>query len=105
MLALIGAYRLAGELAAAGGEHPVAFRRYEQGYRDMVERTQSQLFIGLLAPKSHTGIWARNTLARLPVLGAMAGMERRLQPQTKPLPDYVREHDAKTLAAEVYCLS
>jgi len=94
MLALIGAYRLAGELAAAGGAHQVAFRRYEEGYREMVERTQSQLFIGLLVPKSHTGIWARNTLARLPLLGAMAGMERRLQPQTKPLPDYAREHSA-----------
>ncbi len=67
MLALIGAYRLAGKLGATGGDHQVAFRRYEEGYREMVERTQSQLFIGLLVPKSHTGIWARNTLAQLPL--------------------------------------
>ena len=94
MLALIGAYRLAGELSEAGGDHPVAFERYEEGYREMVERTQSQLFIGLLVPRSHTGIWARNTFAQLPLLGALAGVERRLQPQTRRLPDYTRQHVA-----------
>jgi 2-polyprenyl-6-methoxyphenol hydroxylase-like FAD-dependent oxidoreductase len=96
MLGLIGAYRLAGELAAADGDHRVAFCQYEQGHREMIERSQSNLFIGLLAPKSRTGIWARNTMARLPLLGAMAGLERRLQPQTEPLPDYVTERDAAT---------
>jgi 2-polyprenyl-6-methoxyphenol hydroxylase-like FAD-dependent oxidoreductase len=94
MLCLIGAYRLAGELAAAAGDHRVAFRRYEEGHRGMVERSQSSLFIGLVAPRSRTGIWARNTVARLPLLGAMAGLERRLQPRTEPLPDYATERDA-----------
>ena len=88
MLAMVGAYRLAGELAAAGGDHQVAFRGYEANFRNLVERTQSQLFLGLLAPRSRVGIWARNTVARLPVLGALAGLERRLQPQTEPLPQY-----------------
>ena len=88
-LAMIGAYRLAGELAAAAGDHEVAFRRYEEGCRPMIERTQSQLFTGILIPKSRIGIWARNTVARLPALGALAGMERLLQPRrTEPLPDY-----------------
>jgi hypothetical protein len=27
-------------------------------------------------------------MARLPLLGAMAGLERRLQPKTQPLADY-----------------
>ncbi len=94
MLCLIGAYRLAGELSAAAGDHRVAFRRYEEGHREMVEQSQSQLFIGLVVPKSRAGIWTRNTMARLPVLGAMAGLERRLQPKTEPLPDYGRECDA-----------
>ncbi len=93
-LALIGAYRLAGELAAAAGDHQLAFRRYEEGHRHTVERVQSNLFIGLVAPKSLAGIWARNTMARLPLLGAMAGLERRLQPKTEPLPDYARRRNA-----------
>jgi 2-polyprenyl-6-methoxyphenol hydroxylase-like FAD-dependent oxidoreductase len=92
-LALIGAYRLAGELAAAAGDHQLAFRRYEEGHRHTVERVQSNLFIGLVAPKSRAGIWARNTMARLPLLGAMAGLERRLQPKTEPLPDYARRRN------------
>jgi 2-polyprenyl-6-methoxyphenol hydroxylase-like FAD-dependent oxidoreductase len=94
MLCLIGAYRLAGQLAAAGGDHRVAFRLYEEGHRGMVERSQSQLFNGIVVPKSRTGIWARNTMARLPLLGVMAGLERRLQPKTEPLPDYAPERDA-----------
>ncbi|MFG1649459.1 FAD-dependent monooxygenase [Micromonospora sp. NPDC049275] len=87
-LSLVGAYRLAGELSSAAGDHRIAFRRYEQGYRTTVERSQSNLFIGMLAPKSRRGIWARNTMARLPLLAAMARVERRLQPRIRPLPDY-----------------
>jgi 2-polyprenyl-6-methoxyphenol hydroxylase-like FAD-dependent oxidoreductase len=94
MLALLGAYRLAGELAVAAGNHQLAFRRYEQGHRRPVKRVQSNLFTGLVAPRSRTGIWARNTMARLPLLGAMAGLERRLQPKTEPLPDYARQRNA-----------
>jgi hypothetical protein len=33
-------------------------------------------------------------MARLPLLGAMAGLERRLQPKTEPLPDYARQRNA-----------
>jgi 2-polyprenyl-6-methoxyphenol hydroxylase-like FAD-dependent oxidoreductase len=94
MLALIGAYRLAGELAVAAGDHQLAFRRYEEGHRRPVERVQRNLFTGLVAPKTSTGIRARNAIARLPLLGAMAGLERRLQPRTEPLPDYARQRNA-----------
>jgi 2-polyprenyl-6-methoxyphenol hydroxylase-like FAD-dependent oxidoreductase len=90
MLGMIGAYRLAGELSAAQGDHPAAFRRYEEGHRPLIERSQSNLFTGLVAPKSRAGIWARNTMARLPLISALAGLERRLQPRTEPLPDYAR---------------
>jgi hypothetical protein len=88
MLALIGAYRLAGELCAADGNHRVAFRRYEDFHRPLVGRSQSNLFIGIVAPKTRAGIWARNTMARLPMVAATAGLERRLQPKTQPLSDY-----------------
>jgi 2-polyprenyl-6-methoxyphenol hydroxylase-like FAD-dependent oxidoreductase len=90
MLGMIGAYRLAGELSAAQGDHRAAFARYEEGHRPLIERSQSNLFTGIITPKSRTGIWARNTMARLPLAGAMAGLERCLQPKTEPLPDYAR---------------
>jgi 2-polyprenyl-6-methoxyphenol hydroxylase-like FAD-dependent oxidoreductase len=93
MLGMIGAYRLAGELAAARGDHRVALRRYEEGHRELIERAQSDLFLSLVAPKSRIGIWARNTMARLPLLGVMAGLEQRLQPKTEPLPVYGSERD------------
>jgi 2-polyprenyl-6-methoxyphenol hydroxylase-like FAD-dependent oxidoreductase len=94
MLGMIGAYRLAGELSARQGDHRAAFPRYEEGHRPLVERSQSNLFTGLVAPKSRAGIWARNTMARLPLVSAMAGLERRLQPKPEPLPDYPPERDA-----------
>jgi 2-polyprenyl-6-methoxyphenol hydroxylase-like FAD-dependent oxidoreductase len=93
MLGMIGAYRLAGELSAAQGDHRAAFARYEEGHRPLVERSQSNLFTGLVAPKSRAGIWARNTLARLPLASGLAALERRLQPKTEPLPNYARPLD------------
>jgi 2-polyprenyl-6-methoxyphenol hydroxylase-like FAD-dependent oxidoreductase len=39
-LAVVGAYILAGELAASAGDHTVAFTRYEQQLRGWVEATQ-----------------------------------------------------------------
>jgi len=37
-MALVGAYLLAGELAAAGGDHRAAFARYESRLRPYAER-------------------------------------------------------------------
>jgi 2-polyprenyl-6-methoxyphenol hydroxylase-like FAD-dependent oxidoreductase len=87
-LAMVGAYRLAGELAAAGGDHHRGFARYEQAHRPAVKRAQSNLFVGITQPRTRAGIWARNTMARLPLLSAMAGLEGRLRPKTEPLPEY-----------------
>lgn len=89
-LSLIGAYRLAGELATANGAHHLAFHRYEQTHRPLVDRKQK---IGpnlrLMAPKSRFGIAIRNTITRLPLLESMAGMERIMAPKTTaPLPNY-----------------
>ena len=64
-LALVGAYRLAGELASAGGDHRVAFARYQDSHRELVTRKQQ---IGpnvrLMVPKTHGGRWIRDGLAR-----------------------------------------
>ena len=89
-LALIGPYRLAAELAAASGDHRIAFHRYEQAHRPLVDRKQQ---IGpnlrLMAPKSRVGIAVRNLITRLPLLESLAGMERIMAPKaTEQLPDY-----------------
>jgi 2-polyprenyl-6-methoxyphenol hydroxylase-like FAD-dependent oxidoreductase len=62
--ALVAAYVLAGELAAAGGDHTVAFPRYQQRIGGFARRTQkggdtTGMF---LAPKTATGIRVRNAL-------------------------------------------
>jgi 2-polyprenyl-6-methoxyphenol hydroxylase-like FAD-dependent oxidoreductase len=89
MLAMVGAYRLAGEIGSAAGDHQLAFRRYEEACRPLVERSQAQLFTGLVVPRTRIGIWLRNTVARLPMLSAMAGIERQLELRRREsLPDY-----------------
>lgn len=62
--AIVSAYVLAGELAAAGGDHTVAFPRYEQRIGKFARGTQkggdtTGMF---LAPKTATGIRLRNAL-------------------------------------------
>jgi 2-polyprenyl-6-methoxyphenol hydroxylase-like FAD-dependent oxidoreductase len=62
--AVVSAYVLAGELAAAGGDHTVAFPRYEQRIGKFARGTQkggdtTGMF---LAPKTATGIRLRNAL-------------------------------------------
>ncbi|MFF0632757.1 FAD-dependent monooxygenase [Nocardia sp. NPDC004151] len=89
-IALIGAYRLAGELAAAAGDHRIAFDRYERSHRPLITRKQQ---VGpnlrLMVPKTRLGMAVRNTVTRLPLLESMSGMERIMSPQaTDRLPDY-----------------
>ncbi|MFC4909328.1 FAD-dependent monooxygenase [Actinomadura gamaensis] len=91
-LALVGAYRLAGELAAAGGDHRVAFARYDAAHRPLVDRKQQ---IGpnvrLMVPKTDGGRCVRDTLVRLPLLKTAEAVERRLRARTaRPLPNYHR---------------
>jgi 2-polyprenyl-6-methoxyphenol hydroxylase-like FAD-dependent oxidoreductase len=71
-LALIGAYVLAGELAAAGGDPAVAFTAYERALRPFVERNQRLATSGgaALVPGTRTALWLRNAvLTALPYLG------------------------------------
>jgi 2-polyprenyl-6-methoxyphenol hydroxylase-like FAD-dependent oxidoreductase len=89
-LALVGAYRLAGELAAAGGEHRVAYPRYDRSHRDLVNRKQQiGLNVRLMIPQTAAGKWIRDTIARLPVLRAASAMERLGQARrSRTLPTY-----------------
>ncbi|MGW4244726.1 FAD-dependent monooxygenase [Nocardia sp. NPDC004722] len=66
-LSLVGAYVLAGELAAAAGDHTVAFARYEQEMRPMVDACQKFAagVGGWYAPNSKAMIAFRNLNVRL----------------------------------------
>jgi 2-polyprenyl-6-methoxyphenol hydroxylase-like FAD-dependent oxidoreductase len=78
-LALVGAYVLAGELTAAGGDHPTAFARYEQQLRGYVERNQKSAKGNATAfvPRTRGRIWFRNQNVRalpyVPWKGAITG--------------------------------
>lgn len=73
-LALVGAYVLAGELAAAGADPDVAFAAYERALRRFVERNQALARSGgsTLIPGTRAQLWLRDrVLAALPHLGPL----------------------------------
>lgn len=95
-LALIGAYVLAGELAAAGGDPAVAFGAYERALRPFVERNQRLALSGgaTLIPATRTTLWLRDRfLAVLPHLGPLKRLlSARIDKAARsfPLPDHTR---------------
>jgi 2-polyprenyl-6-methoxyphenol hydroxylase-like FAD-dependent oxidoreductase len=93
-LALVGAYSLAGELAAAGGDYSSAFNRYDAALRPLVAaRQQIGPNIRLMVPRTEIGRRARNTLVRLPLLKAASAMEGRAQRRNaRPLTEYAPIH-------------
>jgi 2-polyprenyl-6-methoxyphenol hydroxylase-like FAD-dependent oxidoreductase len=65
-LAVVGAYRLADALAAADGDHAIAFRRYEESTRALVVRRQRiGVNVRMLVPRTRAGRWLRDTLVPL----------------------------------------
>jgi 2-polyprenyl-6-methoxyphenol hydroxylase-like FAD-dependent oxidoreductase len=79
-MALVGAYVLAGELAAAGGDHRAAFAAYERALGDYV-RANSRRPPGEIAPNTRWGIrvrgWILRTATRVPGGGRLMGDMRR----------------------------
>ncbi|WP_232660995.1 FAD-dependent monooxygenase [Pseudonocardia sp. TRM90224] len=74
-LALVGAYVLAGELAAAGGDPAVGLPAYEERLRPFVGRNQALVAegAGTLIPATRGKIWLRNQMFRLaPLLGRLS---------------------------------
>jgi 2-polyprenyl-6-methoxyphenol hydroxylase-like FAD-dependent oxidoreductase len=63
-LAVVGAYQLAAALAAAGGDHQVAFPAYERSMRRFVEQNQKLALnaSGTFIPRTTTGLWLRNRM-------------------------------------------
>jgi 2-polyprenyl-6-methoxyphenol hydroxylase-like FAD-dependent oxidoreductase len=66
-LAVVAAYALARELAAAGGDHTVGFRNYEDEIRDTVVRSRAigPALLKTLIPTSRAQIWLGMQVARL----------------------------------------
>jgi 2-polyprenyl-6-methoxyphenol hydroxylase-like FAD-dependent oxidoreductase len=109
-LALVGAYVLAGELAAAGGEHRTAFARYEAAMRDYVTGWQNfaRKAPRSMLPRSRWEIWIRNQVIKLmphlPVkdpsgLQGLAGAVNleSYEPAGSTVEDREREHAAIAL--------
>jgi 2-polyprenyl-6-methoxyphenol hydroxylase-like FAD-dependent oxidoreductase len=65
-LALVGAYVLAGELYAAGGDHRVAFPRYQEELREYVRQCQRLPpgGVGGYLPRGRLALWLRNQSMR-----------------------------------------
>jgi len=65
-LAMISAYVLAGELAAAQGQYGQAFGRYEALLRNYIATKQrgAVRFAGAFAPKTQVGVLVRNLVVR-----------------------------------------
>jgi 2-polyprenyl-6-methoxyphenol hydroxylase-like FAD-dependent oxidoreductase len=66
-LAIVGAYVLAGELAASEGDYRVAFARYEDELRDYVKQCQDLPpgGVGGFLPRTRMAIWLRNQSMRM----------------------------------------
>ena len=65
-LAMISAYVLAGELAAARGDHREAFAQYEARLRSYISAKQrgAERFAGAFAPKTRAGLLLRNLVIK-----------------------------------------
>ncbi|MFD0203102.1 MULTISPECIES: hypothetical protein [Saccharothrix] len=89
--AVVGAYVLAGELAA-DGDHEAAFRRYEDRMRDYARRCQKggDRTGKFLAPGSAFGLRARNTLLGNRFLLAVMLKAGKDITNKIDLPDYAR---------------
>ncbi|HCT79301.1 MAG TPA: FAD-dependent oxidoreductase [Micromonosporaceae bacterium] len=66
-LALVGAYALAGELSAAGGDHKIGFAAYEARMREFVARNQALAETNLrgMVVGSRTAVWLQTRMMRL----------------------------------------
>ncbi|MEJ3656948.1 FAD-dependent monooxygenase [Actinomycetes bacterium KLBMP 9759] len=88
--AVVAAYVLAGELATAGGDHRLAFERYERTLRGYARECQKggKRTASMLAPRTRLGLAARNRLFDVPVLMRAMIKEGKRISSTVDLPDY-----------------
>ena len=84
-LALVGAYVLAGELAAASGDHAVAFARYEAEMRPYIEKNQALAKTALrgIIPQSRAFAWFNTRMIKL--MPYLPGRNRVLEQMSRPI--------------------
>ncbi len=90
-LAMIGAYVLAGELAAAGGRWQTAFHRYQNLLLPFMEGKQkaAEQFARSFAPKTQFGLFVRNQITKALAIPFVAELTLgRLIHDAIDLPDY-----------------
>jgi 2-polyprenyl-6-methoxyphenol hydroxylase-like FAD-dependent oxidoreductase len=99
-LALVGAYVLAGELAAASGDHSVAFARYEAEMRPYIKKNQALAKTALrgIIPQSRAFAWFNTRMIKL--MPYLPGRNRVLEQMSRP----IREA-ANALVLKDYSLS
>ena len=86
---LVGAYVLAGELAAAHGDHRAGFAAYQQRMRPYAARWQRGTNTGkLLAPATALGLWTRNNLFRSRLVRKMLVSSTKAGATDQAMPDY-----------------
>ncbi|MFI1191813.1 FAD-dependent monooxygenase [Micromonospora sp. NPDC020750] len=88
--AVVAAYVLAGELAAAGGDHTVAFPRYERLLADFARRCQKggDTTGRFFAPRTAAAARVRNGLLNRPLLMTMMLRTAEDRSNNIELPDY-----------------
>ncbi|QKG22649.1 FAD-dependent monooxygenase [Actinomadura verrucosospora] len=84
-LAMVGAYVLAGELAAADGDHRAAFAAYEREMQPFVERNQKLGPSNLKRMVMRTPGAVRMSMAMLGLMNRMPGRERMMAKVIAPI--------------------
>ncbi|MFG2482402.1 FAD-dependent monooxygenase [Streptomyces virginiae] len=84
-LALVGAYVLAGELAAAGGRHRAALAAYEREMRPFVERNQKLGPANIKRMVLRSAGQVRMSMAVLSLLGRLPGKDRLMAKAVEPI--------------------
>lgn len=97
---IVGAYVLAGELAAAGGAVASAFAAYEKRMRKYTSVWQKEGNAGsFLAPRTAHGLWFRNKLFGSPLVQWLMLRSIRSFATGAELPDYTR-YTSSSLATQ-----
>jgi 2-polyprenyl-6-methoxyphenol hydroxylase-like FAD-dependent oxidoreductase len=97
---IVGAYVLAGELAAARGDHRAALAAYEDRMRGYASRWQRSANPGqFLAPPTATRLRVRNAMFRTRLVRQLLVASTRTLATDADLPDYPEAATAEYLAA------
>lgn len=77
LLAITGAYRLAGAIAQNSDNLSAALRLYQEKQQPLVHQKQKGLFTGITVPSTAFTIWLRNTVFSSPLARMLSGVAPR----------------------------